>query len=166
SHLIEQDQENVAIIMGSRDEFLESEKLNGYCQALQKHDIPVREELIIETDGSRQGGYDGFFTAVEAQKIPEAFFTTSDLLAVGLSEAIKMGGYFIPDDFSIVCYGESLITSIINPPLSVVAEPLGQLGKYAAKFLIQLIEGKSPPEMIKVLEPRLQMRESSTPHLT
>lgn len=166
SHLIEQGIDKIAIIMGSQEDFLESEKLDGYCQALKEHDITFREDWIIETDGSRKGGYNAFFAAVEANIMPEGFFTTGDLLAVGLFEAIKMGGYFIPDDFSIVGYGETLITSIINPPLTVVAEPLERLGKYAAKYLIQLIEDEPPPEMIKVLEPGLQMRESSTPHLT
>ncbi|MFP4016074.1 MAG: substrate-binding domain-containing protein, partial [Halanaerobiales bacterium] len=69
------------------------------------------------------------------------------------------------DDFSIVGYGESQITSIINPPLTVVAEPLEDLGFYAAEYLIKLIDKKAPDEMIKVLDPVLKLRDTTVPHI-
>ncbi|MDI3548005.1 MAG: LacI family transcriptional regulator [Halanaerobiales bacterium] len=165
AHLIEQGLSRIAIIMGSIQDFLESEKLNGYKQALKDHNLPLREELIFETDGSRESGYNTFLNLMELDEPPGGFFVTSDLLAVGLIEAIKMGGYFIPDDFAIVSYGESLITSIINPPLTVVAEPLNKLGRLAAEYLLKLINNQSPDRVIRVLEPVLKMRASSNPQI-
>ena len=164
SHLIEQGVERIAIIMGSHSDFLESEKLNGYQQALKDFNLPYKEEYVITTDGSREGGYNGFFEAIEAEELPIGFFVTGDMMAIGLIDAIKMGGYFIPDDFSIVGYGESQITSIISPALTVVAEPLEELGHYAADYLIRLIDKKTPDEMIKVLEPVLKLRDTTNPH--
>lgn len=165
AHLIDQGLSRIAIIMGSIQDFLESEKLNGYKQALKDHNLPLREELIFETDGSRESGYNIFLNLMELDEPPGGFFVTSDLLAVGLIEAIKMGGYFIPDDFAIVSYGESLITSIINPHLTVVAEPLNKLGRLAAEYLLKLINNQSPDRVIRVLEPVLKMRASSNPQI-
>jgi len=165
SHLVEQGIERIAIIMGSRNDYLESEKLNGYQQALESLNIPYNEEYIIETDGSREGGYNGFFKAIEAEELPVGFFVTGDMMAIGLVDAIKTGGYFIPDDFSIVGYGESQITSIINPALTVVAEPLDDLGLYAADYLIKLIDEKTPEELIKVLDPVLKLRDTTKPQI-
>ncbi|MFP4660668.1 MAG: LacI family DNA-binding transcriptional regulator [Halanaerobiales bacterium] len=165
SHLIEQGIEKIAIIMGSRNDFLESERLEGYQQALEKYNLPFNEEYVIETDGSRQGGYEGFFRAIKAEELPVGFFVTGDMMAIGLIDAIKMGGYFIPDDFSIVGYGESQITSIINPSLTVVAEPLEELGLYSAEYLIKLIDNETPEEMIKVLEPVLKLRDTTVPQI-
>ncbi len=161
SHLLEQGSRKVAIVMGSRKDYLESEKLAGYLQALKDYHLEVEEKHIIETDGSREGGYQAFFQALEERDLPEAFFVTKDILAVGLFDAIKMGGYLIPEDFSIVGYGESIISSIIDPGLTVVAEPLEELGRYAAEYIINLIQGKNPEEIIKVLEPDLKIGESS-----
>lgn len=165
AHLIDQGLSRIAIIMGSIQDFLESEKLNGYKQALKDHNLPLREELIFETDGSRESGYNTFLNLMKLDEPPDGFFVTSDLLAVGLTEAIKMGGYFIPDDFAIVSYGESLITSIINPHLTVVAEPLNKLGRLAAEYLLKLINNQSPDRVIRVLEPVLKMRASSNPQI-
>ncbi|MEJ6952134.1 LacI family DNA-binding transcriptional regulator [Natronospora cellulosivora (SeqCode)] len=165
THLLEQGLEKIAIVMGNNSNFLESEKLGGYYQALDDFDLSVNEDFVIETDVSREAGFNAFLKSLELSEIPEAFFVTGDMLAIGLIDAIKTGGYFIPDDFAIVAYGESVISSIINPPLTVVAEPLQKLGKYAAEYLIQLIEGKTPEERIKVLEPVLKLRKTSTPQI-
>ena len=165
THLLEQGMKKVAIVMGDRNIFLESEKLDGYYQALKDYGISINEEYIIETDASREGAYNAFLKSIELSEPPEAFFLTGDILAIGLIDAIKTGGYFIPDDFAIVAYGESLITSIISPPLTVVAEPLEELGKYAAEYLIELILDNKPEEMIKVLEPVLKLRQTSIPQI-
>ncbi len=165
SHLLQQGLTRIAILMGSAKDFLESEKLEGYKQALQDQGLPVIEELIMETEATREAGYKSFLAMVENERYPQAFFVTNDLMAVGLIEAIKMGGYFVPDDFAIVGYGESLINSIISPPLTVVAEPLKELGEISTEFLINLINNKPPEELIRVLEPVLKVRESSQPHI-
>lgn len=162
-HLLDQGLKRVAIIMGSSDEYLESEKLNGYFQVHQEKGIKVEEEYIIETRGKRKDGYNSFFDITKLSELPQGFFVTNDLLAVGLIEAVKMGGYFIPDDFAVVGYGESIINSVINPPLTVVAEPLGELGRLSAQYLIDLVENNDLEESIRVLEPVLKVRKSSIP---
>lgn len=164
-HLIEQGMEKIAIVMGSSNDFLESEKLAGYHQALEDYNLLYKNKYVYETDGSRKGGYKTFLQAINEEELPESFFVTNDMLAVGLIDAIKMGGYFIPDDFLIVGYGESLITSVINPSLTVVAEPIEELGQYAAEYIIKLITGNNPEEMIKVLEPVLKKGNSTKSHI-
>lgn len=165
THLLQEGIREIAIVMGSRKDYLESEKLTGYLQALADYNINPEEKHIIETDSSREGGYKAFFQALEQGDLPGGFFVTKDILAVGLVDAIKMGGYLIPEDFSIVGYGESIITSIIDPALTVVAEPQEELGRYAAEYIINLINGRNPEEIIKVLEPVLKIGESSVSRL-
>ena len=163
SHLIKQGLNRIAVIMGSKKDFLESKKLDGYYQALTEFNINPENNLIIETNSTRQDGYNAFLKLMELQEPPQGFFVTKDLLAVGLVDAIKMGGYLIPNDFPIVGYGESLISSVINPSLTVVSEPLAKLGKLSAQYLIKLMRDDSLSETINVLEPVIKVRESSIP---
>ncbi|MFW5985619.1 MAG: LacI family DNA-binding transcriptional regulator [Halanaerobiaceae bacterium] len=162
-HLIKQGLERIAIVMGPEDNYLESEKLAGYQQALADYNIDQTPELIISGTSNRKQGYNSFLQLMETENPPEGFFTTNNLLAAGLTEAIKMGGYHIPGDFPVISYGDSLISSIINPSLTVVSEPLDELGKIAAKNLINLIHDKSLDNRITVLEPSIKVRDSSIP---
>lgn len=163
THLIKQGLDRIAIITGPEDEFVEMEKLNGYKQALKEFKIPFSGNLIFQTGGKQEDGYKAFLDLIDLKKPPQGFFVTKDLLTAGLIEAIKRGGYLIPGDFSVITYGDTIISSVLTPALSMVSEPLNELGKIAAGLLIKLIKGEKPSTMIKVLEPELKIKESSLP---
>jgi LacI family transcriptional regulator len=160
-HLIELGYDNIALITGNDDDYIESEKIKGYKNALAEHNIEFNPNLIIETDGSREAGYEAFLNLVDLKTPPDSFFVTGDLLSVGLVESIKMGGYFIPQDYPIVSYGDTLINSIVEPELTRVVEPLSQAGSLAAELLINLINDEKAKEEIKVLKPELKKCEST-----
>ena len=160
-HLVDLGYENIALITGNEDDYIESEKIKGYKNALKDNKVDIKNELILKTDGSRKAGYDAFFELVGLDTPPDSFFVTEDLLSVGLVESIKMGGYFIPQDYAVVSYGDTIINSIVEPELTRVVEPLAKTGELAAEVLINLINDSSAKEEIKVLQPRLKKCEST-----
>ncbi|MCF8009101.1 MAG: LacI family transcriptional regulator [Halanaerobiales bacterium] len=154
--------ENIGLITAAKnDEYIESEKIKGYKKALKDNMIEYNNELIIKTDGSREAGYLAFTQLVNIDINPDSFFVTSDLLTLGLIESIKMGGFFIPQDYPVVTYGDTLINSIIEPELTRVVEPLEKAGKLAAEVLINLINDDQAKEEIKVLKPTLKIGKST-----
>jgi len=161
NHLLNQGYQDIALVCGSRDNLIEEEKIGGYYSAFREKGIEINEDLILETDSSRESGYNAFLEISERNIIPEAFISTRELTTIGLVEAIKMGGYFIPDDFAVVGYGDNLLTSIIEPPLTVLSEPSAELGRQSFDFLIQLINDQMDMQKIEVLTPNLVIRESS-----
>ncbi|MFO7815461.1 MAG: LacI family DNA-binding transcriptional regulator [Halanaerobiales bacterium] len=160
-HLLDLGYENIALITGNSDDYIESQKLKGYKTALKEYNIKFNDNLVYETNGNRKDGYQSFLNLVDAEIPPDSFFVTGDLLSVGLVEAIKMGGYFIPQDYPVVSYGDTIINSIINPDLTRVVEPLGKAGEMGAEVLINLINDDKAEEEIKVLKPKLIKSEST-----
>jgi len=161
NHLLKLGYNNIALITGESNDYIESEKVKGYRNALSEKNIKFNPDLIIETDGSREAGYQAFLNLVDLKTPPDSFFVTGDLLSVGLVESIKMGGYFIPQDYPVISYGDTIINSIVEPELTRVVEPLGQAGKMAAEVLINLINNDEAEEEIKVLKPELKKCEST-----
>jgi len=161
NHLFEQGYRKISFICGKRDNMIEEEKASGYYRAFQDAGLEVKEEYIFETESSRKAGYDAFLEIMNSDLMPEAFISSRELTTIGLVEAIKMGGYFIPDDFAVVGYGDNLLTSIIEPPLTVLSEPAKDLGKKSFEFLIKLINEEVKEPKIEVLTPELIIRESS-----
>jgi len=164
-HLLEQGLQRIAIVMGDYDSYEESEKLAGYKNALNDYGLEYDESYVIAASGKKSDGHNAFMRAIDLPQPPRSFFVTNELMTAGLIESIKMGGYLIPEDFAIVCYGESILTSVIEPSLTVVAEPLDKMGEIAAEYLIKLINEDSLSAMIKVLKPELKINDSSTPQI-
>ena len=160
-HLAGEGFKNIALICGHQNDLIEEEKISGYKSALTKAGLEVKPELIFPTKADRQAGYNVFLDIIQKDVIPDAFISTRELTTIGLVEAIKMGGYFIPDDFAVVGYGDNILTSIIDPPLTVISEPVEKIANYSFEFLLKLINEKMNEQQIEVLTPELIIRESS-----
>ncbi|RQD70056.1 MAG: LacI family transcriptional regulator [Halanaerobium sp. MSAO_Bac5] len=160
-HLIKQGYQKIALVSGPKDNLVEEEKTTGYMEALEESDLKLNHDLIYSTESSREAGYNAFLKIIESEVIPDAFISTKELTTIGLVEAIKMGGYFIPDDFAVVGYGDNILTSIIEPPLTVLSEPLAELAKKSFYFLLKLINDGLDSQKIEVLNPSLIIRDSS-----
>ena len=160
-HLVEEGFKKIALVCGDNDDLIEEEKISGYQEALENSGLEINDNLIFSTAADRQAGYNVFLEIISGDVIPDAFISTRELTTIGLVEAIKMGGYFIPDDFAVVGYGDNILTSVIDPPLTVLSEPVEKLGQYSLDFLLKLINEELEGQQIKVLTPELIIRESS-----
>jgi LacI family transcriptional regulator len=60
-------------------------------------------------------------------------------------EAIHELGLSIPDDVSFLMYDDFAWTRLTTPPLTVIAQPVYDMGVAAASALIRQIEGRKAP---------------------
>ncbi len=65
----------------------------------------------------------------------------------------------MPDDVTLVGFDDAPWTSLVTPPLSVVAQPTAEIGRQAAELLASAGSGR--PARHLVLPPTLVVRESS-----
>jgi DNA-binding LacI/PurR family transcriptional regulator len=83
----------------------------------------------------------GYQAAVQAliQK-PTALFVANDIAAMGAIAAIEEAGLSVPADVSVVGYDGISLGALRNVNLTTIAQPLDELGRQAAKALVQRIK--------------------------
>ncbi len=160
-HLINKGYKRIALINGPQEEIRSQSRLQGYKRALADFGIEFKHEFVLNKELTRKSGYQSFLELIELKEPPTAFFAANDLLAVGLVEAIKTGGYLIPQDIAVVGFEDTIVTSIINPSLTTVAQPMYQLGVKSAQKLLSLISEQEVKEQIEILETELIIRDST-----
>jgi DNA-binding LacI/PurR family transcriptional regulator len=135
---------------------------NGFIDAHRKHKLPFADRNIIETGLMIHDGERVMEKLIHEINIPEAIFAVNDPTAIGAMKMLKKHGYKIPSDVAIVGFTESKLAELIDPPLTSVAQPTHEIGKTAAKLLLEQIESKGifVPQTV-VLNGRLNVRESS-----
>lgn len=85
----------------------------------------------------------------------------NDRVAVGAMNALFEQGYAIPDDVSLLTFGDAT-AKIVRPQLTTVSFPEHQLGIEAVSYLIDKIEGRSQePSGSRLYEPSLVLRTST-----
>jgi DNA-binding LacI/PurR family transcriptional regulator len=74
-----------------------------------------------------------------------------------------MEGRRVPDDVSVTGYDDLPIAAYIDPPLTTVHQPMGEVGEYAASILLDRIAGLPRPPDRHLLPARLVVRQSTAP---
>ncbi len=161
NHLIDKGHQCIGLLIGSLDDLVNYQLYEGYQEALLDAGFSSKDFMLVEVQNSHSGGYKGFLQFLKKEELPTAIFAAGDLIAVGVVEAIKMGGYLIPEEIAVVCYGDTKISQIIHPPLTSVKIPLDQLGKRAIDQLVKVIQKAEIDEPFEVVFPKLVQRKST-----
>lgn len=165
-YLISTGHRRIALAYGREELYFYRERYRGYCQALADNGIPYEERLVMR----ETSGVDSFYRLTqEVMRLdapPDAIFTTSDPKAFVVMHALHDMGIRIPQDVSVLGFDNVNLSSMVEPPLSTVAQPLYEMGAVAAKNLIRQIRykdknGELPPPVRNVLEVNLIVRRST-----
>ena len=74
-----------------------------------------------------------------------AIIASDGLIGLSVVEAIHELGLSIPEDVSFLMYDDFAWTRLTTPPLTVIAQPVYDMGVAAASALIRQIEGRKAP---------------------
>ncbi|WP_395087072.1 substrate-binding domain-containing protein [Gracilimonas sp.] len=144
----------VAHLSGPRAISIGKKRFEGYKDALQAHHLPVEEKWIIECGFREEAGYKGMnkLLSLPKNEHPTAIVAVNDPVAFGAIKAIEEAGYSIPDDFAIAGFTDDIRAPLLKVPLTTVHQFTYDVGKRAAKKLLQVINDSSEAtENIEVL---------------
>lgn len=141
-YLIDKGYRRIAIVSGDLDIELYRERFEGYKRALAEAGLFLDDGLVVKEVSGWKESYQAMREMLARGIVPEAVFATSDPKAIGIYRAIKDCGLRIPEDIAVVGFDNSDISSLMDPPLTTVAQPFYDMGARACERLIRLIEGK------------------------
>jgi LacI family repressor for deo operon, udp, cdd, tsx, nupC, and nupG len=163
-YLISQGRKTIALINGPIRYKYARHRLQGYRETLEKSNLPVDPELIIQLPDIN---YDMAVSAIiqlfKLGKKPDAFFCASDVFAAAVIKAVKLFGLSVPGDIAVVGFDNVEISFMSNPALTTVNQPKFQLGFSSCELLIERITNPKTPVRKIHLGTELIVRESSAP---
>ena len=138
------------------------DRLTGYQAALARHRIPLNPELIIDGDGTLEGGALVGQELLASSNPATAIFCFNDMVAIGVLHALERAGLQVPRDCSVVGFDDLELAAYTCPPLTTVRQPGRRIGERAMHMLLELIHGRDdvPAE---VLPAELVIRETTGP---
>lgn len=155
-HLLALGHTRIVHITGDLNYQVFLDRMEGYQKALRESNIPPRPELIITGSYSGEDGYramkslleyrsdfEAAFTADSPADFNEAFtavFAANDKIAQGVLQAIHEANLSVPDDLSVVGYGDGEFSKNTNPPLTTVRQPRFEMGERAMAILTAILQ--------------------------
>ena len=161
THLNELGHKRIAFITGNRKVYTFKER------ALGIRNCPFEAEIIEMKAESYEELFIGAFEATNNITMyhkncrPTALIGANNAITSGILYALNLKGMKIPDDFSVLSYGDSNWCRFYPTPITSISQPTEEMGRTAAKVLISRIKGQKEKAQ-KILLKSMLLRRAST----
>jgi len=157
-YLINKGYRDIAMITGESWSDSSIQRLRGFRQALTNADILVNEDWIKAGNWSVKQSYRETEQLLSQTSRPRAIFCASDLMAIGVYQALAHHNLSIPEDVAVVGYDNQLLASELTPSLTSVDLPYDEMGRIAVE---NLLSSTHPEVLMMKIEGDLIPRESA-----
>lgn len=138
------------------------ERFHGYRDAMAAYGAEVGRDLLYQSVST---GAESAMRLVKklmrAKPRITAVVASGDILAIDIIRAAKEIGYRIPEDLSVIGFDDIQMASMIDPPLTTIAQPKYEMGEISMIVLNSIIREELVAQKTVVLKPKFVVRASS-----
>lgn len=162
-HLVEQGCKRIAHIGGFKHTRIYNNRIRGYIDALEKHNLPLEKELLLESNLSTEDGRNKMQELLALDKKPDAVYVAGDYAALGALQVLNEKNIKIPDEIALVGFGDEPFANMVTPKMTSVNQHSYQIGKIAAEKFLEYTKQNQIQQTLQkhILKTELIIRESS-----
>jgi DNA-binding LacI/PurR family transcriptional regulator len=160
-HLVELGHRRIAFFAGPQAAPSSRERCDGYRRALREANIEADDRLVFTAGATIEEGAKAALQMLQEAPQATAVQAVNDLVAIGAADVFLKQGIRIPEDLSIVGFGNVLTSEHYRVPLTTIRQPKLRLGAAAADLMRRLLRGETPQPIR--LGAELVVRSSSGP---
>jgi LacI family transcriptional regulator, repressor for deo operon, udp, cdd, tsx, nupC, and nupG len=160
-HLLDLGHRRIAYFVGPPAAIWAQERFQGYQRALRDAGLGVEDDLVFQAGGTIEEGARAALQLLQERVDATAVQAVNDLVAIGAANQLLDQRLRIPDDLSVVGFGNVLTASFFRVPLTTVRQPKHSMGLAAMDMLEALIRGERPES--RRLPASLLVRSSTAP---
>ncbi|NDL59889.1 LacI family DNA-binding transcriptional regulator [Phytoactinopolyspora mesophila] len=166
AHLVDHGHRQIAAVMGTTAATPSLERLAGCREAIA--DAASAQLTVIEGTMRQAVGVQGTFELGERLAIetlsqrdrPSAVFCANGLISLGVLRAVRRLGLRVPEDIAVVGFDDQPFFDLLDPPLTVAAQPVEDLGRAAADLLFDRLADSGQDVRSVILPPTIHVRRS------
>jgi len=160
-HVIQNNYKNFAFIgeaSSGAPEFLD--RYLGHCKALKDNKLTVEDSMQFSAISTEESGYNATCELIKSGKKFDAICTASDLIAIGVLQALQEHGIKVPEQVAVTGFDDIQTAAFTYPPLTTARQNTKLAGELLVDSLLKLI--KEEEEVTTTLMPTsVVIRQSS-----
>lgn len=160
-HLVELGHQRIAFFCGPQFNPWAAERFEGYRRALREARLELDDRLVFNAGSTIEEGATATLEMLNESVRPTAIIAVNDLVAIGAGSVLLNQGVKIPEDISLVGFGNVLTSEYFRVPLTTVRQPKLRLGTAAVESMTRLMRGERP--VPKRLPAEIVVRASTAP---
>lgn len=160
-HLLDLGHKRIAFFCGPQAAPWSQERLEGYRRALREAGLEVEDKFVFQAGNTIEDGAKAALQFVNESATATAIQAVNDLVAIGCTNTFLDQGIKIPQQLSVVGFGNILTSEHFRVPLTTVRQPKFRLGVAAMDIMVKLLRGERPQN--KRLPAEIIVRQSTAP---
>jgi LacI family transcriptional regulator len=160
-HLLELGHREIGLILGQPLRFSRERRI-GVEEAYRERDLPSTY-TVVEGRLGRQHGRDATRRLLDATRPPSAIVAGGNQLIIGALQEVRERGVRVGTDLSLVSCDEIAVTELYDPPIAVVRRDTAEVGRRAARLLLDHLEHEDLEARQVLLETEFLPRPSCGP---
>ena len=140
--LLDSGHKRLLVVSGTDQADVTLVRMKGVLDACRDAGYELGEGCVLSGQFSQEEAYRqtcAYLSSCETK--PDAVFCLSDLMALGVMQAVKEAGLRVPEDVSIIGFDGVYIGDFCQPSLSTVQQDMRCMGREAARMLHGLMRG-------------------------
>lgn len=163
NHLLSLGRRRIACVTGPSEHLAAQLRAEGVAEALRVAGVPSAPSVYWGPWSEEWGRHAATLAILEDPEL-DGIVCGSDQIARGLVDGLRAHGISVPSQISVIGFDNwEVMAGASTPPLTTVDPQLGELGRFAARTLLQMIEGGDYPTGILPRPCKLVIRASSIP---
>lgn len=161
-HLAERGYRRIGCLPGPSGVLTADERLAGYRDGLRAAKLPSSTSLVRRSRFKAEGARDSARSLLTQADPPDAVLVANNVMAVGVLETLAELGLRPGRDVGVLAFDDAPWTTLLDPPLTVVAQPAYDMGAVAAQLLLDRLSDPGGAPTTQTLSANLVIRGSTT----
>lgn len=159
-HLLDLGHRRIAYFTGPLPAIWAQERYEGFRRAHRELGLDVDDALVFHAGSTIEDGNKAALQFANEKCNATAIQACNDMVAIGAADTLLRQGIRIPQDLSLVGFGNILAAEYFRVPLTTSRQPKHRLGTAAIEMMVLLLRGERPES--RRLPSELLVRDSST----
>lgn len=160
-HLSKLGHKRIGFLHGPQNSKYTIERLESFFQSLREYELPFVDSFLREYDFTQEMGYEKMKDLLALKVPPTAVLMMHDYTYLGVFRAAREMGFRVPEDLSVVGFGDMPFAYMTDPPLTTIKIPFREIGYKAAEMIINVIKGKKLQRRHVIFPNELIIRKST-----
>jgi LacI family fructose operon transcriptional repressor len=152
-HLVANGHRHIVFIYGAQSA-TGRQRLEGHRAAMARHQLTVQAEGVKPMEDQAR---EAALAVLKRSPLPQAVIASSGLILLGVAEALRATHMVIPRDIAVAGFDNLPWTQLVEPGLTVIAQPTYDMGREAIEMLLQRIA--APDKAMRQLTMRGELIE-------
>jgi LacI family transcriptional regulator len=138
-HLIEHGYKRIVCLTGESTLFTIQERIRGYRAAVESAGLSYALNTSIKDYKSAEYAIESMLAGANP---PDALFTLKNSSTIHAFEALQKHNISVPKTVALLGFDDFELASMVRPSISVVQQPVEEIGRVAAELLFEQLLGR------------------------